>query len=135
MESKYTDDFLLSRIFTNLTNNSKKIIVAPVIERKNRKMLITNFLSFCNSIDRSSTFIASFIEQELKTKTSIASGMLIINTDYGNVDFINKTLFKYVEKYVKCSEQNCKSNNTSIIKDNKLQYLECNVCLSRKVLD
>jgi len=132
----YTDDFLLNRLFGKLdATNKAKAVLMPQIDRKNRKTQFVNFAAFCGSIKRDEQTIKKFIEIELNTTSSIlpSGGLLIDKMDKTTSESeMQNILMRYMTEFILCHEKKCKSNNTKIVKDNRITYLVCNQCQSKK---
>lgn len=127
----YTTDFLLDRIYGNLSidTNKKLNLERPKTSVENKRTLISNFLILVNNLNRDSNDLMTFFKQELSTDdiTLSASGVLSIKGMYkqSNIETIMKN---YIGKYVMCPV--CKSFNTEIIKENKIRYIQC-ACKSK----
>ena len=134
MTNEYSDEFLLNRIFSKLeeTKRKKLIVEKLIIEKKNRKTFVTNFISFCDSTKRDSNSVKLYIETDLQIKTSLMeNGTLIINKVYPIGD-IEKVFERYAKTYVICAEPKCSSGNTEIIRQNRINYIFCHTCKSKK---
>lgn len=135
-ETIYDDDFMLSRLIANIHKKNLKIIpIVPQIQKKNRKTFIFNFDAFCSSVKRDRQHIKVYLESELSVKTSITeAGMLIIDKmfDPKRVEYI---LEQYVCIYIMCKEPRCKSLCTIFVKNDRINYLTCEICNSRYALN
>lgn len=131
----YSDDFLLNRIYEKFEITSKKIgATKPIIEKQNKKTHFMNFKQFCISINREDVAIKKYFEEELKINMSINSqGSLIIEKIYQPNEII-KICENYIKKFVICQEQKCNSGNTQIIKENRITYIVCNTCKTKKAI-
>lgn len=113
-------------------NKKKNKVVKPDIMRKNRKSIIVNFKDFCISINRDIDSVQKFLATELSISTSIsADGKLVFNKMLYNKNIMG-ALCRYIETYVMCG---CGSKNTNFSKVNKIIYLECSDCKSKKSLN
>lgn len=136
MEQIYEDDYLLERLFDKLESNKSQKLVAvkPKSIKQNKKTHITNFVEFCKSINREPNSVKIYIDERLAKDSSISStGVLIINKIYHQHE-IDKDFMAYIKEYVLCPEIKCGSGNTNIIKENRITYLLCNSCHSKKAL-
>jgi translation initiation factor 2 subunit 2 len=128
--------YLIDRAYNQLKeykNNDKKIFIKPEIVSHNRKTYITNFIKYCESINRDSEKVRIFLEKDLGTNASIVSENSI-NDDKSGLKF--STIFKtpiimtsitnYMKEYVLCKL--CKSGNTEIKRINKITFVCCNSC-------
>lgn len=134
MEVIYTDECLLNRIYDKIDGikTEKFSVCKPKSEKKNGKTVITNFGAFCESIKRDQNTVKLYVEDELKIDTSITSSeMLLINKCYQQVE-IEGILGRYIKTFVMCPEIKCGSGNTDIIRENRIKFLVCNVCHSKK---
>eukprot|EP00733_Pompholyxophrys_punicea_P002433 Pompholyxophrys_punicea_v1_NODE_1896_length_516_cov_1.253796.p1 type:complete len:141 gc:universal NODE_1896_length_516_cov_1.253796:37-459(+) len=138
MKELYTIDFLLDRLFEKLESDkkdSKKFTSKkPKIVIQNRKTIITNFAELCNIFNRDMNTVKSYIDNELKVTSSIfgdENDMLQINNIY-KPSHIEEVLMKYIKTHVVCSEPKCCSGNTEIIREDRLVFLKCNSCHSKK---
>jgi translation initiation factor 2 subunit 2 len=138
MEEIYTTQFLLNRAFEKMENVGKKkkfSMKKPEVKKQNRKTYIKNFVTLCNSINRDINHVKTFMENELKVSSSINDDdMLMLNNIYhqGKIELV---ISKYAEKYIICSEPKCGSGNTEIIKENRISYLSCKSCFSKKAVN
>jgi translation initiation factor 2 subunit 2 len=133
MEELYKTDFLIKRLFDKLENVERKRFKLPkiVMQKLNKKIFIVSFLDLCKTLNRDSHHFKLHLEKELNTTSSItADGNLLFNTIYPQ-DEIRKHIESYVLKYVICSEQ-CLSGDTEIIKNDRITFLHCKTCNSRR---
>lgn len=120
---------------TKSNKKVKKLTNPPVIKTFNKKTYIQNFELICNEMMRDPLNVQQFIENELKTKSSInEDNMLILNNVY-NENQIKQIITKYMKKYVFCLEPKCNSSNTTLLKENRIVYMQCNTCQSKKPLE
>ena len=136
MEQLYDTEFLLERLFDKLESNKSQrfMAVKPISIKQNRKTHITNFDAFCKSIKRDPNTVKTYIEEQLAKDSSITlNGTLIINRIYHQHE-IDKVFVSYIKTFVLCAESKCGSGNTEFIKENRITYLVCKVCNSKKAL-
>lgn len=129
----YDDDFMLSRLIASIDRkDSMKIsVVPPKIQKKDRKTYIFNFTQFCVSIRREREHVKLYLESELSVKSSITeAGMLIIEKIFEPTR-ITKIMEQYINEFVLCKESRCRSLCTKFIREDKINYLMCEVCNSR----
>lgn len=132
----YSDEFLLDRLYKKIEGKTsqKYIVTKPISEKKNRKTFIINFGAVCTSLRRELNALKTYIETELQIDTSIMeNNVLVINKIYQQSD-IEKVISRFIKTYVLCSEPKCGSGNTEIIKENRISYLVCKVCCSKKAI-
>lgn len=133
----YTSTFLISRLYEELStqqNSNKKIsLQKPDISSANKKTYISNFRSLCSKLHRDEHEVKIFFEKELLTTTSLnVDGCLIITGVFRQPGLL-KIFTNYIKEYVTCKE--CNSCDTEIIKENRIMFLKCNRCLSKKAFN
>lgn len=136
MDQLYEDEELIDRLFEKLGSSKNKKLVIPNLdfEKKNGKTFINNFAKFCETIKRDQETVKTFIENQLAVNTSVTSvGALLINKSY-NKDQIEQKIRLYITEYVLCGQDKCRSTNTEFIKENRITYLKCNTCNSKKAI-
>lgn len=136
---EYNDDFLIKRLFDKLENSviKKLIITKPILERKNRKTFVTNFGEVCKSLGRDEEVLREFIEKKLGKLsgdvTISAGSVLIITGSYQSTD-IEKYLADYTRTFVLCAEPKCGSGVTELLKENRILYMHCKKCNSKRAI-
>jgi len=130
-EMLYSDDYLIDRIVGKLSQSKTRFVIRPPkSERKNKKTYVTNFTECCKSANRDAEFVKTFYENTLGVSSSISGdGTLIINKMYNEKEVID-VFATFLKEYVICSQ--CGSGNTEMIRDNRLPFLMCNACKSKK---
>ncbi len=128
--------YLIDRAYNQLKeykNNEKKIFIKPEIVSHNRKTYITNFIKYCESINRDSEKVRIFLEKDLGTNASIVSENSIYDDKSGlkfstifKTPIIMTSITNYMKEYVLCKL--CKSGNTEIKRINKITFVCCNSC-------
>jgi translation initiation factor 2 subunit 2 len=134
IKNAYDINYLIERFsdkYKDITGNSnsgkfKTIIKAPEIQSFNKKIFIQNFKDVCASINRDLQEVSSYISKELVVQTSIsANGTLVIHGTYRK-NQIESIVKKYVINFVQCPL--CKTQDTKIEKNNRINYIICNRC-------
>jgi translation initiation factor 2 subunit 2 len=130
----YNSKFLVDKLYIELSrsaaSNRKLILEKPEISSANKKTFISNFKAICTKLNRKVDDARDYFEKELCTTVTVnQEGSLVITGVYKQVG-IMKVLDSYIKKYVTCKE--CSSCDTEIIKENRLTFLKCNKCLSKK---
>lgn len=130
----YSNNFLIDRLYIELSNYqnfSKKLILdKPEISSANKKTYVGNFKGICNKLNRKVNDVQDYFAKELATTVSLnQDGALVITGVFKQVGII-KILNTYIKNYVTCKE--CNSCDTEIIKENRIAFLKCNKCLSKK---
>lgn len=140
-EPDLTYDELLQRFFKILRENNPDLagdrsgvkykIPPPAVQRDgNKKTQFANVKEIADRMHRSMDHIIQFLFAELGTTGSIdGSNRLIIKGRYQQKQ-IESVLRRYIIEYVTC--KTCKSVNTRLTKENRLLFLDCNSCGSRK---
>jgi len=132
MES-YTIDFLVDKFYNEFNRTTNKLsIPKPNVMIQNKKTCIVNFKNLCDRINRSVDHVKLFFDEELAVTSSINSnGSLIIVGIYKEPKIMS-ILENYIKKYLMCNQ--CKTYDTQIIKENRLNFMKCNSCYSKQVI-
>jgi translation initiation factor 2 subunit 2 len=129
----YSYTTLLNRVYLLLDN--KTCINRPIIAKIGAKrIIITNFISICQDLNRKPDDIIMYFKNELKTDITFGKDCnLLIKGKYSQKD-ISNMFKKYISKYVRCWI--CKGLSSSLTYDSKpkLQHLLCNICKSSRVI-
>lgn len=131
----YPYEFLLKRITdkTNFKINNKIKINPPKIYKfGGKKIIYENYSETCEKIGRSKEHIMSFFLTELMCSCSIDQKNRLVISGIFDRTKIESLLIKYVNQYVKCNQ--CKSANTMMTKENKIEYLKCMDCCAKHSL-
>jgi len=134
--TNYTLDETLNRAYDELSkinNPSMKIMIEkPLVNFVNRKTHVSNFGNICHKLNRKMDDVHKYFNDELSISSTIDStGCLIITGRFKQVD-ITKIFTDYIKEYVSCKE--CLSCDTILVKENRILFMHCNKCLSRKAL-
>lgn len=139
MENIYTYDidYLINRAYSEITKlkqKTKSAFIKPEIISHNRKTYITNFIKFCESIDRDSNIVKKYLEKELSVQTSIVGESNLTDEKSGlKIDVqlkatnVLNVISSFMKEYVLC--KNCKGS-TKIEKRDKITYNVCSNCKS-----
>ena len=143
MELQYLDlNYLIDRAYNILKKEqkNKKNFTKPIIVNHNRKSYITNFINFCESINRLPEDVRKFISKDINVDTSFVTennlednnnSGLKLNNYYKSAQIMN-TITNYMKQYVLCDS--CKSGNTEIEKIERINYIICGTCKSKKAI-
>jgi translation initiation factor 2 subunit 2 len=142
-ELTYTTEQLIDRGYAKLkllnSQNEKKAFFKPEIINHNRKSYITNYMKFCDSINREPEHLQKYIDHEMNASTSIVANGSMNDEKSGlkfnmmfKKDIIMNTVTGYMKEYVLCSL--CKSGNTEIKKIDRINFLKCNNCKADKAI-
>lgn len=130
----YTTEYLVERLYTELKNhtnaNKKLMLNKPDIKSANKRTFITNFKDICGRLNRNIDDVKNHFEKELCTTVTINQDGGLVITGVFKQAGVMKVLDTYIKDYVTCKE--CKSCDTVIVKENRITFLKCNKCLSKK---
>jgi translation initiation factor 2 subunit 2 len=135
MDPQTTED--LNRAFEKLAqfkdDSAKKLHVPkPIVEYADKKTYVRNFRIICSKLNRDENDVSKFVEGELSAEGSVdGSGALKLGGRF-NLAGVSKILKQYVENYMHCRE--CNGFCTDIIKENRIVFMKCKLCLSKKAL-
>jgi translation initiation factor 2 subunit 2 len=142
-EIPYSTSQLVDRAYIKLkalsSSSDKRAFCKPEIIKHNRKSYITNFIKFCDSINREPEYVKKFIDTYMNSTTSIISDNNM-NDDksglkFNNIfkpDLIMNSITNYMKEYVLCNL--CKSGNTQIKKRDRISYICCNNCKADRAI-
>ncbi|KAH8928645.1 hypothetical protein BT69DRAFT_1212529 [Atractiella rhizophila] len=139
----YQYNELLGRFYTSLylshpnlspysTTGAKKYTLAPpqVQKEGNKRSIFTNVGEICRKMHRSPEHVIQFLFAELGTTGSVdGNGSLVIKGRFQGKQ-IENVLRRYILEYVTCKI--CKSPDTLLEKDNRLFFVSCQTCNSRR---
>lgn len=104
-------------------------IMNPIIYFKNKKTFFSNFTVICNKFNRSPETLQKYINDELSCVTSIDNkGTLLMSGRFTLVQ-LRGCIISYVNSFVNCKQ--CKSRNTNLIKENRINYIKCDSCFAK----
>lgn len=137
-EHHYSIDYLLNRAYDSFNLDKGKIkLVKPIFEKKNdRKCYVNNFTEICNAINRDPDDIRQYISKEIHMETSIKeNGVLKIDGTAKNYngETIARLIKNYIINFIMC--KSCNSCKTTTKKIDRITYLICEVCRSKKAFD
>ncbi|KAK6530306.1 hypothetical protein TWF694_003667 [Orbilia ellipsospora] len=136
---KYTQ--LLKRFYINLYEDhpelsgdgrlkNYKIPPPQVVREGNKKSIFVNLPEIARKMKRNPDHVIQFIFAELGTNGSVdGSGRLVIKGRFQQKQ-LESVLRRYIVEYLTCGT--CKSPNTTLNKENRLFFVSCNICGSRK---
>jgi len=139
-EKDYTYEEMLNRVFSILeeknpehgTRTAPIMIKTPSVGREGKKTVWFNFGETCKQLNRTAEHFSSFVFAELGTSGSLdANKCLVIRGRY-MAKHIEHLIRKYMKDYVICAS--CKSFKTTLSKDNRLHFLTCNECHSKRTV-
>jgi translation initiation factor 2 subunit 2 len=138
----YTYDELVDRIFGILSADrpdlaggarKKYQMKPPKVERDGtKKTLWANFPEMCRTMHRLPDHVYSYVFAELGTTGSVdGTGRLVIKGRFQPKQ-IEKVVRHYIAEYVSC--RTCRSPDTRLVKENRLQFIHCQTCGSRRTV-
>lgn len=140
MESvnRYDPVMLLKKAYADIANinknpTSKKfLLVKPDVVFSNRKTYVRNFIEISLILKRDQSDVKLYFENELKVVSSVdANDMLVLCGRYTQQG-VETVLINYIKQNVLCPE--CRSSDTEIIKENRITFIKCNRCYTKKSL-
>merc|ERR1712070_1269505 len=138
-DREYKYEELLDRMYSLLHANNpelagdrKRFLMKPpqVVREGSKRVVLTNFGEICKTLNRSMDHVYSFMLAEMGTTGSIdASSRMVIKGRFPP-KAIEQIIRRYVGEYVSCSS--CKSPATTLQKQNRLYFMQCNNCGARR---
>ncbi|KAG7571370.1 hypothetical protein FFLO_00722 [Filobasidium floriforme] len=135
----YTYPELLNRFYSmlhshnpELAGDKKKLTLVPpqVTREGTKKTMFANLAEICRRMHRQPKHLMEFLFAELGTSGSVdAQQRLIIKGRYTQKSMEN-VLRRYIVEYVVC--KTCKSPDTLLNKENRLYFITCESCGSRR---
>lgn len=141
--AKYEYDTLLARVFEKMENlgvgagagrqNTKFNTEPPKMARiGTKKVAFTNFGVITNHFKRKETHLKEFLLAELGTTGNTDDkGQLILKGRF-HARHIETVLRQYIKDFIIC--KTCKSANTRMEKVDRLHFITCNECSSRRTV-
>lgn len=134
-------DKMLDRFFQILRENNPEMasdrqgvkykIPPPIVGREgNKKTLFSNIKTISNKMHRPTEHVIHYLFAELGTSGSVDGSQRLVIKGKFQQKAIEGVLRRYIMEYVTC--KTCKSVNTRLLKENRLYFLECNSCGSRR---
>jgi len=135
----YTYAELLKRVFDIMheknpdlvAGEKKRFVMKPpqVVRVGTKKSSFVNFAEIARLLHRQPKHLLAFLLAELGTSGSLdGTNQLIIKGRFQQKQ-IETVLRRYIKEYVSC--HTCKSPETSLQKDTRLYFLQCETCGSR----
>lgn len=138
----YAYDELVDRIFNIISADRPDLALGarkkyqmkpPKVERDGtKKTLWSNFPEMCKAMHRLPDHVYSYVFAELGTTGSVdGTGRLVIKGRFQPKQ-IEKVVRHYIAEYVSC--RTCRSPDTRLVKENRLQFIACEKCNSRRTV-
>ena len=138
-DREYKYEELLDRMYSLLVANNpelagdrKRFLMKPpqVVREGSKRVVVINFGDICKTLNRSIDHVYAFMLAEMGTTGSIdASNRMVIKGRF-TPKAIEQLIRRYVGEYVTCSS--CKSPQTTMQKQNRLYFMQCNNCGARR---
>lgn len=128
--------YLLNRAYDHINQArqdtlEKTKIPQPITVCSNRKTFFQNFRDICNRLNRSESDLQTFLMKETSEKITIdINSVLIIHGHMFKSSEMKNLIVKYVKENVQCQE--CKSLDTHLLKQNRINFIVCKNCHSNK---
>ncbi|ETW77459.1 hypothetical protein HETIRDRAFT_480114 [Heterobasidion irregulare TC 32-1] len=131
---------LLSRFYNSLhvsnpgllTSGGKRYTIAPpsIHREGNKKSIFANISDICKRMHRQPEHVIQYLFAELGTTGSVdGSGRLVIRGRFQQKQ-IENVLRRYIIEYLTC--KTCKSPDTLLTKENRIFFMSCESCGSRR---
>lgn len=92
------------------------------------RTIISNFKEVADVLDRNPQHILKFLTREMATAATYHDSRAIFQGRFKR-DSFQRLLLRYLQSHVICPV--CKRPDTKIVKDRRLNFLECNACGAR----
>ncbi|KAG6333406.1 hypothetical protein ID866_5688 [Astraeus odoratus] len=136
----YTYDELLQRFYASLhasnpallTSAGKRYTIAPpqILREGVRRSIFANIADICKRMHRAPDHVTQFLFAEMGTTGSVdGMGRLVIKGRFQPKQ-VENVLRRYIVEYVTC--KTCKSPDTMLIKENRIFFMTCESCGSRR---
>jgi len=134
----YTYEELACRVYdlihqSNPSFSAKgvKKIPPPIVGRGGSKITMwTNFIEICEALSRKPDHLLSFVLAELGTDGSLDGSARFVIKGRFQAKGVENVLRRYIVEYVACLT--CNSPSTQLKKENRLQFLCCDKCGSKR---
>ncbi|PCH36765.1 eukaryotic translation initiation factor 2 beta [Wolfiporia cocos MD-104 SS10] len=136
----YTYQELLQRFYAQLhasnpallNSAGKRYTIAPpqIMREGNKKSIFANVSDICKRMHRQPEHVIQYMFAEMGTTGSVdGSGRLVIKGRFQQKQ-IEHVLRRYIVEYVTC--KTCKSPDTLLTKENRIFFMSCESCGSRR---
>ncbi|KAH9834754.1 eukaryotic translation initiation factor 2 beta [Rhodofomes roseus] len=136
----YTYQELLQRFYAQLhainpallNSTVKRYTIAPpqMLREGNKKTIFANVSDICKRMHRQPEHVIQYMFAEMGTTGSVdGSGRLVIKGRFQQKQ-IEHVLRRYIVEYVTC--KTCKSPDTLLSKENRIFFMSCESCGSRR---
>ncbi|KAK5584621.1 hypothetical protein RB653_006235 [Dictyostelium firmibasis] len=130
-ELTYRIYHLLQANNPDLISDQKRTMKPPQVMREGTKKTIwANFAEICGTLNRKVEHVYNYVFAELGTNGSIDGNQRLVIRGRFKTSQIEIVIRHYISEYVAC--RNCKSPNTILERNNRLYFLCCNACNSKR---
>ncbi|GAM18819.1 hypothetical protein SAMD00019534_019940 [Acytostelium subglobosum LB1] len=130
-ELTYRVYHLLQANNPELMTDQKRAMKTPTVFRDgSRKTVWANFSEICQILNRKPEHVLSYVFTELGTNGSVDGNHRLVVKGRFTSQQMEVVIRHYISEYVAC--RNCKSPNTVLERTNRLYFLSCNVCNSKR---
>lgn len=128
----YNYDELLKRARSQMPSISTKRerleLPRLYINTVGMRTIISNFKEISDILDRDPQHVIKFLTREMATAATFHDSRAIFQGRFKR-DSFQRLLQRYLQSHVICPV--CKRPDTKIVKDKRLNFLECNACGAR----
>lgn len=135
MTYPYTYDDLLFRLHNAKSADDlyKKINLPPLkVSRKNKLSIFVNLSDFSDKLNRTKEQIGDFFKIESGTSVSINNQNQLLIQGILSEAKCESIMRNYIKEFVMCRQ--CKGLNSSLVKENGLNFLVCHQCNAKTSL-
>eukprot|EP01133_Synstelium_polycarpum_P011948 gene11948-13924_t len=130
-ELTYRVYHLLQSNNPDLISQEKRAMKTPQVFRDgSRKTVWANFSEICQILNRKPDHVLSYVFTELGTNGSVDGNQRLVIKGRFQSNQMEVVIRHYIAEYVAC--RNCKSPNTILERNNRLYFLCCNACNSKR---
>ena len=127
---------MINRFYEKMPKSDiKKKYPEFLFKKNNKKIIIINFSKICNELNRDIEDIKNYIEKLIfgnlnNGKITLSSDGMMILHDNISITTIKNSISSYIDLFSKCG--NCENIITEIYKEDRINYIYCNNCKSKK---
>jgi len=130
-ELTYRIYHLLQANNPDLISDQKRQMKPPkVLKDGTKKIIWANFAEICQILNRKPEHVLQYVFAELGTNGSVDGSERLVIRGRFNTSQIEVVIRHYIAEYVAC--RNCRSPNTTLERNNRLYFLCCNACNSKR---
>jgi len=137
----YTYPELLTRFYSSLhaanpsllsmSSQKRYTIAPPSIHREgNKKTIFANITDICKRMHRQPEHVIQYLFSEMGTTGSVDGASRLVIKGRFQQKQVENVLRRYIVEYVSC--KTCKSPDTLLTKENRIFFMSCESCGSRR---